>query len=52
MKRISLNGEVLTAPAPRPLDTYPVRIENGIVKVDTSMPQKRERFEPAQAKRI
>ena len=48
----SLNGEVLTAPAPRPLDTYPVRIENGIVKVDTSTAQKRERFEPEQATRI
>jgi cytochrome b6-f complex iron-sulfur subunit len=48
----SLTGEVLTAPAPRPLDTYPVRIENGIVKVDTSSPQKRESFDPAQATRI
>ncbi len=48
----SLNGEVLTAPAPRPLDVYPVRIENGIVKVDTSTPQKRERFDPTQATRI
>ena len=48
----SLNGEVLSAPAPRPLDTYPVRIENGVVKVDMSMPRKRERFEPAQATRI
>ncbi len=48
----SLNGEVLSAPAPRPLDTYPVRIENGIVKVDTSVPRKRERFESAQATRI
>jgi len=47
-----LTGEVLTAPAPRPLDTYPVRIENGIVKVDTSVTQKRERFEPGQATRI
>ena len=48
----SLSGEVLTAPAPRPLDIYPVRIENGIVKVDISLPQKRERFEPDQATRI
>ena len=48
----SLNGEVLTAPAPRPLDTYPVRIENGIVKVDISTPQKRERFEQSQATRL
>ena len=48
----NLTGEVLTAPAPRPLDIYPVRIENGIVKVDTSSPQKRESFEPGQAVRI
>jgi cytochrome b6-f complex iron-sulfur subunit len=48
----SMSGEVLTAPAPRPLDTYPVRIENGIVKVDISAAQKRERFEPSQATRL
>ena len=48
----NLTGEVLTAPAPRPLDIYPVRIENGIVKVDTSASQKRERFDPSQAARI
>ena len=45
----NLTGEVLTAPAPRPLDIYSVRIENGIVRVDTSVSQKRERFEPGQA---
>jgi cytochrome b6-f complex iron-sulfur subunit len=48
----SMSGEVLTAPAPRPLDFYPVRIENGIVKVDTSAPQKRENFNPNQTTRI
>lgn len=48
----TLTGEVLTAPASRPLDTYPVRIENGIVKVDISTPRKRERFEPSQATKI
>lgn len=48
----NLTGEVLTAPAPRPLDTFPVRIENGIVKVDISSPQKRERFDPAQTTRL
>jgi Rieske Fe-S protein len=47
----NMSGEVLTAPAPRPLDFYPVRIENGILKVDTSTPQKRERFKPEQAAR-
>ncbi len=45
-------GEVLSSPAPRPLDCYPVRIENGIVKVDVSASVRRERFEPDQATRI
>ena len=48
----NLTGEVLTAPAPRPLDTYPVRIENGIVKVDISSPHRRERFDQSQAARL
>lgn len=48
----NLNGETLTAPAPRPLDTYPVRIENGIIKVDITSSRKRERFDPGQATRI
>lgn len=41
-------GEVVNAPAPRPLDLYPVRIENGIVIVDTSEPQKRLSFADTQ----
>ncbi len=41
-------GEVLNPPAPRPLDFYPVRIENGIVKVDLSTPLKRRSFNAAQ----
>ena len=48
----SLTGEVLTSPAPRPLDYYPVRIEDGIVKVDVGTPRRRDRFEPDQATRI
>lgn len=48
----SLTGEVLSAPAPRPLDTFPVRIENRIIKVNISQPLKRNRFEPAQATRL
>lgn len=48
----SLTGDVLTSPAPRPLDIYPVRIENGIVKVDVTVAQKRERFDPSQATRL
>lgn len=48
----SLTGEVLTAPAPRPLDMYPVRIENGLVRVDVAAPRRRDRFEPDQATRL
>jgi nitrite reductase/ring-hydroxylating ferredoxin subunit len=48
----SLTGEVLTAPAPRPMDIFPIRIENGILKVDISSKQKREQFDPAQTARL
>jgi cytochrome b6-f complex iron-sulfur subunit len=44
-------GEVLGAPAPRPLDLYRVAIEEGVVKVDTSVPLKRSRFDPSQVVR-
>ena len=46
-----LRGEVLAPPAPRPLDLFAVRIENGIVKVDVSQPLRRSGFEPAQVTR-
>jgi cytochrome b6-f complex iron-sulfur subunit len=32
-----IRGNVLSPPAPRALDRFPVRIENGIVKVDTAV---------------
>ncbi len=47
-----LRGAVLAPPAPRPLDLFPVRIENGIVKVDTTTPIRRSSFEPSQVTRI
>lgn len=37
-----IRGDVLSPPAPRPLDVFPVRIENGTVKVDTSRLIKRQ----------
>jgi Rieske Fe-S protein len=40
----NITGNVISAPAPRPLDIYPVTIENDIVKVDTSKPIKRSEF--------
>lgn len=46
-----IRGDVLTPPAPRALDLYGVRIENGIVKVDISQPQRRKSFEPQQITR-
>lgn len=47
-----LRGTVLAPPAPRPLDLFPVRIENGIVKVDVTAPIRRSSFEPSQVTRI
>ena len=39
-----IRGEVLSPPAPRPLDIFAVRIENDIVKVDISRPIRRQSF--------
>jgi cytochrome b6-f complex iron-sulfur subunit len=41
-------GDVLSPPATRALDLFPVVIEGGIVKVDTSRRIERTRFDPAQ----
>jgi cytochrome b6-f complex iron-sulfur subunit len=46
-----LRGDVLAPPAPRPLDLFAVRIENGIVKVDVSAPIRRSAFEQSQVSR-
>jgi cytochrome b6-f complex iron-sulfur subunit len=46
-----LRGDVLAPPAPRPLDLFAVRIENGIVKVDVAAPIRRSAFEPSQIAR-
>jgi Rieske Fe-S protein len=47
-----LHGNVLTAPALRPLDYFPVLIENGLVRVDVSKPLRRTSFDPIQASRV
>ena len=44
-------GGVLTAPAPRPLDLYEIRIENRIVKVDTEKPLRRDASSMSQVTR-
>jgi cytochrome b6-f complex iron-sulfur subunit len=46
-----ITGQVLSPPAPRPLDLYPVRIENEIVKVDVSRRVRRSESRPSQAVR-
>ena len=40
--KFNINGAVLNPPAARPLDTYPVRIENKVVQVSTSEAIKRK----------
>lgn len=42
-------GEVLSGPAPRPMDSFPIEIVDGEVVVDTGRPQQRDRFDPSQA---
>ncbi len=44
-------GEVISPPAPRPLDLHPVDIENGIVRVDTAKKIKRKSFKISQVVR-
>jgi cytochrome b6-f complex iron-sulfur subunit len=39
-----IRGEVISPPAPRALDIYPVVIENNIIKVDTARQIKRSEF--------
>ena len=44
-----ISGQVISAPAPRALDIYPVSIENGIIMVDTRLPIRRMGYRKAQA---
>lgn len=41
-------GEVVSGPAPRPLDLFSVEVVDGQVVVDTGNPIQRDRFEPSQ----
>ena len=41
-------GELLSPPAPRPLDLFPIVIEDGEIKIDTAAPLARQAFDPAQ----
>ena len=42
-------GEVTGGPAPRPLDIFPVKLQDGNLVVDTSRPIERQAFESSQA---
>jgi cytochrome b6-f complex iron-sulfur subunit len=42
-------GEVVSGPAPRPLDLFPVEIVDGEVIVDTGRSISREQYDPSQA---
>lgn len=42
------DGTVTGGPAPRPLDIFPVIIEDNLVKVDTGSPIQRQTFDPSQ----
>lgn len=44
-----ITGAVLSPPAPRPLDRFPVRVENGIVKVDTATRLRRQTASASEA---
>ncbi len=41
-------GMLLNPPAPRPLDLFPIKIEDGEVQVDTSSPITRQTYDPSQ----
>ena len=47
--QFNAEGEVLNPPAPRPLDIFQITIEDGMVKVDTSRPISRQKYEADQA---
>ena len=42
------DGDLINPPAPRPLDLFPVLIEDDLVKVDTGNPITRQNFDPSQ----
>jgi cytochrome b6-f complex iron-sulfur subunit len=47
-----IRGDVLSAPAVRALEMFAVRIDNGVVKVDTNKPIRRASFESHQVTRV
>ncbi len=45
-------GEVISGPAPRPLDIFPIEIIDDEIYVDTGVPVARDRFDPSQATQV
>jgi cytochrome b6-f complex iron-sulfur subunit len=45
-------GEVISGPAPRPLDMFPIEIENGQIVVDTGRPIQRDQYDPSQLTQV
>jgi cytochrome b6-f complex iron-sulfur subunit len=43
------DGDVISGPAPRPMDIFPMEINEGSIFVDTSSPIQREKSDPSQA---
>jgi cytochrome b6-f complex iron-sulfur subunit len=46
-----IRGDVVNAPAPRPLDIFPVTVDKGMVMVDTSRMVRRREFDASQVTR-
>jgi len=45
-------GQAMKPPASRPLDYYPVKIENGLIRVNIAKPMKRGSFDSSQAVKV
>ncbi len=46
--QFTAQGSVINPPAPRPLDLFPITIENSEIKVDTSSPLTRQAYDVSQ----
>jgi len=45
----NVTGEVISGPAPRPMDLFPIKVEEGQLLVDTGHPIQRNHYDPSQA---